>query len=342
VTTAGRRGKPQAAPDRAAAGGAGTLYVVATPIGNLGDISARATAALRDATLVVAEDTRRTRALLSHLGIEHKRTLSLNAHASPRAVADVVAELAGGAVVAYATDAGTPAVSDPGRALVEQAVLAGIDTRIVPGPSAVTAAVALSGMVDASFSFLGFVPRRGAARQALISRLQTNEEPIVLFESPERMAETLSELARALPERRAFIGRELTKLHEQSLHGTLAELAELEQVWRGEITFVVASAPPQPVAAETNELVDACLRAAIECGVSPSRIAGVLAKAGKLPRRPLYARALELAGADSSVVDSTSLHDSDVAAGSESEAEEPADDAREAAGKKPAKADDEA
>jgi 16S rRNA (cytidine1402-2'-O)-methyltransferase len=274
---------------------AGRLYIVATPIGNLGDITLRAIEVLKAADLVVAEDSRRTRALLSHLGIS-KSVRALNAHASPRAVDEVVEQLLAGHDVAYATDAGTPSVSDPGRALVAEAARRGVDTRVVPGASAVTATVALSGMVDSGFSFVGFLPRKGGARKASLAQIVKSELPVLLFESPERIAETLRELAALAPERAAFVGRELTKLHEQGLRGTLSELAELPMTWRGEITLLVAAAPPVPAAEASAELVDACLRAALGAGVSPSRIAQALAKETGLPRSPVYARALELAG----------------------------------------------
>jgi 16S rRNA (cytidine1402-2'-O)-methyltransferase len=285
---------------------AGRLYIVSTPIGNLGDITLRAIEVLRAASMVVAEDSRRTRALLSHLGIGSKSVRALNAHASPRAVDEVVEHLLAGHDVAYATDAGTPAVSDPGRALVAEAARRGVDTRVIPGPSAVTATVALSGMVDSGFSFVGFLPRKGGARKASLSQIVKSELPVVLFESPERIADTLSELAALAPDRAAFIGRELTKLHEEGLRGTLLELSGLPPAWRGEITLLVAAAPPLPAAEASSALVDACLRAALDVGVSPSRIAQALAKESGLPRSPVYARALELAGRLPESVDDSS------------------------------------
>ncbi len=275
----------------------GTLYVVSTPIGNLGDITRRAVDVLRDAQIVVAEDTRRTRQLLSHLQIEHQELRSLNAHGSSEAVEQIVARLEQGQDVAYVTDAGTPAVSDPGRALVASAAARGIAARVVPGPSAVTSAVALSGLVEGPFLFLGFLPRRGSEREACVERIRRSTEPVVLFEAPPRMAETLSDLAARLPERRAFVGRELTKLHEEGLHATLAELAARSEAWRGEIVFVVAAAEHVDEDEDQRRLLDASLRAAIECGANPSRIARALADASGYPRRELYQRALELSGA---------------------------------------------
>jgi 16S rRNA (cytidine1402-2'-O)-methyltransferase len=280
---------------QAGAPAAGRLFVVSTPIGNLGDITRRAVEVLAGAHAVAAEDTRRSRALLAHLGIGNKPVLALHAHSSDAAVAGVIERLLGGEDVALVTDAGTPAVSDPGRALVTQARARGVAIHVIPGPSAVTAAVALSGLVEGPFVFLGFWPRQPSARRDAIERVAKSREPVVFFESPQRMAETLVELAAALPERQAFIGRELTKLHEEGIAAALAELAEPERSWRGEIVAVIGANPAEPAAdAERRELVFASLRAALEAGASPSRIARGLADASGLPRRELYERALEI------------------------------------------------
>jgi 16S rRNA (cytidine1402-2'-O)-methyltransferase len=272
---------------------AGRLFVVSTPIGNLGDITRRAVEVLAGAHAVAAEDTRRTRALLSHLGIGSKPVLALHAHSRDAAVASVVERLLAGDDVALVTDAGTPAVSDPGRALVTLARARGAAIYVIPGPSAVTAAVALSGLVEGPFTFLGFWPRQPSARREQVERVAKSREAVVFFESPQRLAETLVELAAELPEREAFIGRELTKLHEEGVAGALRELAHPERSWRGEIVAVVAPNPIEPAAdAARRELIFASLRAAIEAGASPSRIARGLAEASGLPRRELYEHAL--------------------------------------------------
>jgi 16S rRNA (cytidine1402-2'-O)-methyltransferase len=271
------------------------LFVVSTPIGNLGDITRRAVEVLAGAHAVAAEDTRRTRALLSHLGIGHKPVLALHAHSSDAAVAGVVERLLAGEDVALVTDAGTPAVSDPGRALVTLARARGAAIQVIPGPSAVTAAVALSGLVEGPFTFLGFWPRQLAARREAVQRVAKSREAVVFFESPQRMAETLVELARELPERQAFIGRELTKLHEEGVAAALGELSHPERSWRGEIVAVIAPNPTEPEAdAERRELVFASLRAALEAGARPSHVARGLAEASGLSRRELYERALAL------------------------------------------------
>ncbi len=277
----------------------GCLFIVSTPIGNLGDITRRAVEVLSSVACVAAEDTRRTRALLSHLGIGEKPIRSLNAHSSPAAIAQLVERLLEGDDVAFVTDAGTPAVSDPGGGLVAAAAARQVPVRIVPGPSAVTAAVALSGLVDGPFTFLGFLPRRGPERQANLQRLRYSAEPVVLFESPARLAKTLTEFAEHFPDRRIFIGRELTKLYEEGLRGSVAELATRTDAWRGEIAIVLAAANADERAAaegaEKRALCEAALRAAIDCGVNPSRITRALAEASGLPKKELYDRALELA-----------------------------------------------
>ena len=274
----------------------GCLFVVSTPIGNLGDITRRAVEVLNLVPCVVAEDTRRTRALLSALAIASKDVRALNAHSSAEAVAQIVARLERGEDVALVTDAGTPAVSDPGRALVQGAAAHGIPIRVVPGPSAVTAAVALSGLVEGPFCFFGFLPRRGAARQRYLERIAESPEPVVIFEAPPRLTETLRELAAALPERRAFIGRELTKLYEEGLRGTLAELAARTDEWRGEIVLVIAAAEASSDEedVERRRWIDASLSAALQCGVSPGQIARALASSSGIARGELYRRALEL------------------------------------------------
>lgn len=276
--------------------GGGRLSVVSTPIGNLGDITRRAAEVLAEAQCVAAEDTRRARTLLSHLGIGGKALVSLHAHSSRDAVESVLGRVVAGEHVALITDAGTPAVSDPGRALVSLAHERGVNVVVVPGPSAVTAAVALSGLVDGPFTFLGFWPRQGPPRREAVERVRHSREAIVFFESPQRIAETLAELAQALPEREAFVGRELTKLHEEGLRGPLAGLAASDRTYRGEIVVVVAPdvAPLEPDR-ERRELMLRCLRGAIEAGASPSRVARALAEASGLPRRELYEQALRVA-----------------------------------------------
>ena len=270
---------------------AGALFVVATPIGNLGDITLRAVETLRGAGRVVAEDTRRTRALLSHLGISGKPVDRLDAHASARDVDRVLEALRAGERVALVTDAGTPLVSDPGAALVQAAAAAGLPVVAIPGACAAVAALSVAGFGGAGFRFEGFLPRGGPERRDAIARIAATPEPVVLYEAPQRTAETLADLARAMPGRAAMVARELTKVHEELVRGTLAELAGgAEREWVGEITLVLGPA----VVEEGPRVSDEELALRIDEGLSKGRRAKDLAEelslASGLPRREVYAR----------------------------------------------------
>lgn len=271
----------------------GTLFVVATPIGNLGDLTERARATLATVEVVVAEDTRRTRALLAHLGVVGRRLVALPADAPDRAIAAVVTELEHGESLALVTDAGTPVVSDPGTALVRAATAVGARVVPVPGPSAVTAAVAVSGLVEGPFLFLGFLPRHGEKRRRALERIVSAPEPVVLFESPRRIGATLTELAARIPGRKAVVARELTKLHEELRRGTLAELSASPPPELGEVTLVVDQASESEAAPPTVD-VDELLRARLAAGDSARTAAAAVAAATGLPRREAYARVLAL------------------------------------------------
>jgi 16S rRNA (cytidine1402-2'-O)-methyltransferase len=270
----------------------GALYVVSTPIGNLGDITRRAAETLGAADRIAAEDTRRTRALLSHLGIGGKPVVKLDAHAVDDAIDGLVDALLKGESVALVTDAGTPSVSDPGNELVKRAAAKGVAVMAIPGPSAVTAAVSVSGLVDGPFSFLGFLPRKGEKRKRAVRRITNSIEPVVLFEAPNRIRETIADLAQAAPGRRACVARELTKVHEEVLRGTLAELAEQGVMERGEFTLVVEG-NGDPEAADDAD-VDALVAARLDSGDSPRTIADEVAEVTGRPRREVYARVLAL------------------------------------------------
>jgi 16S rRNA (cytidine1402-2'-O)-methyltransferase len=219
-----------------------TLFVVATPLGNLGDLSHRAADTLRQVSVVAAEDTRRVRGLLTHLDA-HPRVLSFHAHSPDRRLELLLEILADGRDIALVTDAGTPGVSDPGEHLVKAARAAGFAVVPIPGPSAVSAALSASGLSADRFLFLGFPPRKGAARERLLRSVAEAEWTVVLYEAPSRLAELLTDLAEiAGTEREAVVARELTKLHEEFRAGTLGELASYyrESAPRGEITLVVA------------------------------------------------------------------------------------------------------
>ncbi|MDJ0866424.1 MAG: 16S rRNA (cytidine(1402)-2'-O)-methyltransferase [Myxococcota bacterium] len=217
----------------------GTLHLVATPIGNLEDVTLRALRVLGEADVVLAEDTRRTRILLERHGVD-ARARSLNAHNEARRIPEVLAALAAERSVALVSDAGTPLVSDPGERLVAAALDAGHTVVSVPGASAVLAALAASGFRTVPFAFLGFPPRKPGPRRRLFEPWRERPETLVLFESPHRAAATLRDAAEALGPRRACVARELTKLHEEMARGTLPELAaRFEGGTRGELTLVI-------------------------------------------------------------------------------------------------------
>lgn len=276
----------------------GTLYLVATPIGNLGDMTERAVATLRSVGHVAAEDTRRTRGLLSHFGITGKELHTLDANASERAVARVVGVLKAGHDVAFATDAGTPGVSDPGRALVNAAVLAGVPVTSLPGASAVTTAVALSGLVAGPFVFLGFLPRQGSGRKEVLRRIQRETLPLVLFEAPHRMQETLVDLSALCPTREAAVCRELTKLHEEVLRGSLQQLAETVREWLGEIVVVLGEAAALPAPGSSDDELRQQARGLVEGGAGVKAVANHLSEITGRSRREVYALVLEVKDAN--------------------------------------------
>jgi len=276
----------------------GLLSVVATPIGNLDDITLRALATLRDADLVLAEDTRRTRTLLSQHGIGTKLR-SFHAHSGPDAVAGIVAQLLEGKRIALVTDAGTPLVSDPGTDLVSAAAAAGVRVESIPGASAVLAALASSGLPFDSFRFAGFPPRSGGKRGEWLEKIGGDEGASVFFEAPTRIAETLRDLAEHLhPSRRVAVCRELTKLHEEVVRGTPAELAEhFAGGARGEITVVVERGEAQRGKSEKPEVPRAQrIAELLATGASPRDVARALAVELRLPRRELYAEVLAIVG----------------------------------------------
>jgi 16S rRNA (cytidine1402-2'-O)-methyltransferase len=279
VTGGARRGPP------------GTLWVVATPIGNLGDLSPRAAAALREAGAVAAEDTRRTLKLFAHLGVPAPELLSLPAFDERGRVARIVERLAAGESIALCTDAGTPGVSDPGAALVAAAWQAGARVVPVPGPSAALGALSASGFPADRFLFAGFLPRKGGARAEALRALAAAACTVVLYEAGNRTAATLRDLAAALGDREALVARELTKLHEELARGRLAALAErFGGEVLGEVTIVVSgegAAAPPPVA--EAEPLEAELARRVAAGEAPSAIAKEVAKARRLKRSDVYA-----------------------------------------------------
>jgi 16S rRNA (cytidine1402-2'-O)-methyltransferase len=224
----------------------GRLQVVATPIGNLNDLSTRAHQALAEADLIAAEDTRHTLGMLQTMGIS-KPMVSLHAYNEGQRVPDLLARLGAGEVIALVSDAGTPLLSDPGYELVSAAATAGFEVRVIPGASAITAALAVAGLPTTRFCFEGFLASRSRERRSQLARLAGETRTLVFFEAPHRIAETLADMAREFgKERRAVVARELTKAHETIYRGTLNELVELSardaNFQRGEITLVVSGA----------------------------------------------------------------------------------------------------
>jgi 16S rRNA (cytidine1402-2'-O)-methyltransferase len=272
-----------------------TLYVVATPIGNLGDLSPRAAEALKSADRILAEDTRRTRVLTGHVGAQAP-LVSLHAHNERERTRRVLEWLDAGETLALVSDAGTPLVSDPGGRLVHAVVEAGHDVVPIPGPSAVLAALMGSGLSGDRFVFLGFLERKGRARAELLKRVARAGEPVVLFESPQRLVRLLEELATTCGEARGVsVARELTKLHEEFVRGTLAEaLAHYrEHPPRGEVSLVVAPAPTGPGMTGDAEASDAeeagrVARALLVKGAKPSAVARELTRRLPLSRNAAY------------------------------------------------------
>jgi len=273
----------------------GTLYLVGTPIGNLGDVSERALATLRAVDLVACEDTRRTRVLLDRHGIA-ARVTALPAFDEARRAGGIVERLRAGEDVALVTDAGMPGVSDPGAELVRLTVEAGIPVVPIPGPTAAIAALAASGLPTDRFTFYGFLPRKGGARRQALEELRAAPGTLILYESPRRLRETLLDLRDALGDRRACVAREITKVHETFVRGRLSELAErFAGEVLGEVTLVVEGRSGQPPAEAAGD-PDAMLRERLEAGASVRDAAREVADALGLPRKAVYQRALELHG----------------------------------------------
>lgn len=273
----------------------GVLYLVATPIGNLEDMSFRAVRVLGEVDIVAAEDTRRSGQLLHHFKIEAKRLVSFFEGNEAARSEELVRELLAGAKVALVTDAGTPGISDPGQRLVARALDAGIKVEAIPGPVAAVAALVASGLPTDRFLFVGFPPRAEGERRALFASLRREVATLVFYEAPDRVKATLADLAAAMGgDRRAVVARELTKLHEEHARGTLAELSARDLVARGEHTLVVEGASPAQ-AAEQQVDVEASVRALLAEGLGPRDIAARLTITTGLPRRKLYQLALSLA-----------------------------------------------
>lgn len=271
--------------------------MVATPIGNLGDLSPRAAEALAGADVVACEDTRHTRKLLTHAGITGRPLLAVHDQNEGERVPRVLGLLGQGRQVALVSDAGMPAVSDPGRLLVAEVIAAGHDVVVIPGPSAGVAALVASGLPTARWVFEGFLPRTGAERARRVAEVAAERRTIVLYEAPHRVRRTVEDLAAACgPGRRVALARELTKRHEEVWRGSLGEaaahLAASEP--RGEFVIVLDGAPEALPAGD--EEIEAALTARLEDGESRRRSVDAVAAELALPRRRVYDIALRLGG----------------------------------------------
>jgi len=266
------------------------LHIVATPIGNLGDLSTRAADTLRKADRILAEDTRVTAKLLAHIGA--KVPMNRYDDHSSDAERERIVGLLGEEAVALVSDAGTPLISDPGYKLVRAARAAGRQVHTLPGPSAVIAALTLAGLPTDRFLFAGFLPSKSKARSDAIGEVATVRATLVFYESGPRLGETLAALAEHLGDREAAVAREISKLHEECVTGSLRELAAryADAPPRGEIVIVVG--PPSEAAAPSDEELDAALDEALS-RMSPSRAAAEVAEKLCVPRKRAYARALE-------------------------------------------------
>jgi 16S rRNA (cytidine1402-2'-O)-methyltransferase len=267
---------------------AGTLHLVGTPIGNLGDLSERARQVLSRVDLIAAEDTRRARTLLSHLGIRAELTSLFEANERARSQT-LLDALRSGKDVAVISDAGMPGLSDPGFRLVRACAEEGVEVRVVPGPSAAIAALVVSGLPSDRFVFEGFLPRKAGERSAKLETLAAETRTMVFFESPRRAGATLAAMAEAFgPGRRVALARELTKIHEEVLRGTLAELRDRigDEGLRGEVVLVVAGSEDWP-APELSTLVEEAV-ALIGSGMRKREAAGAVARRHHVSVNAIY------------------------------------------------------
>ena len=272
------------------------LTLVATPIGNLGDLSPRAVEALAAADVVACEDTRRTGRLLQHAGVDGVRLMRLDAHTEDRAAQRVVACLDEGQQVAVVTDAGTPGISDPGERLVNIALAAGHQVTVVPGPAAPVAALGISGLPTQRWCMEGFLPRKGQERKQRLAEIAVEERTTVLFESPKRVGATVADLLELCgPDRPMAIVREVTKLHEEVFRGSLQEASDwASKEIKGEVVLVLGGAPP-PAEADDQRLGQV-LEEILASGVSTRDAADEAARRLGVSRRRAYSSALDLRG----------------------------------------------
>ncbi len=265
----------------------GTLYLVPTPIGNLDDMTVRAVAILRQVDLIAAEDTRNTQKLLNHFEITTKQ-ISFHEHNTQQRIPELLAKLEQGLNIAQVSDAGMPSISDPGKELVAAAVQAELPVVPLPGANAATTALIASGLAPQPFMFYGFLPRKPSLQREALLALAKQEQTVIFYESPYRLAKTLTTIAESFGDRQAVLARELTKLHEEFIRGSLEELAEWAATSaRGEFVVMVAGAKPQ--APEVSDLpLKAQVQARIDAGAKPNTAIRDVAKANGLRRQAVY------------------------------------------------------
>lgn len=280
---------------RSATGMTGALVLVATPIGNLGDMSQRAVDALKEAEIICCEDTRHSGKLLSHFGVAGKKLMVINEHTEYDAREEIVGLVASGKSVALITDAGTPGISDPGERLVVAVVNAGLQVSAIPGPSALIMALVISGLPTSRFVFEGFLPRSGADRTERLAMTATESRTIVLYEAPHRLIKTLSDLTTACGAmRRVVLARELTKLHEQIWRGTLQDANMLVAATEPRGEYVIIIEPAKPPAPPTDAELVAAIKAEIAKGVSRKDSAARVSARFGVAKRTVYELALQL------------------------------------------------
>jgi 16S rRNA (cytidine1402-2'-O)-methyltransferase len=268
------------------------LYIVSTPIGNLEDITLRALRVLKEVDLVAAEDTRRTRQLLTHYGI-HKPLISYHEHNRRMREKTLLRDLGEGKSIALVTDAGTPGISDPGEELVRGAVQEGIPLVSIPGPVALVAALSVSGLPTESFLFYGFLPSKAAARRKWLASLKDRPETLVFYESPRRLSSLLEDAAGVLGERRVVVAREMTKVYEEVYRGTVSEVLEqfAKDEVKGEVTVILEGCTSPP-AVESSAVVEALKRYS-EMGLSRKDSVDRAAEELGVSRRQVYQQSLK-------------------------------------------------
>jgi 16S rRNA (cytidine1402-2'-O)-methyltransferase len=271
---------------------AGTLWLVGTPIGNLGDISGRARDILARADVVACEDTRRTRALFAHLEIHAPRLVSFFDGNERRRIPEILELLREGSNVALVSDAGTPAISDPGYLLVAACIDEGLSVDVVPGPSAAIVALMVSGLPTDRFAFEGFLPRASGARRKRLAELTTDPRTLVFFESPRRVAAFVREALDLLGDRRAALARELTKVHQEVIRGRLSEVAERVGEVRGEVVVVIEGAAGRD--APDLQVLAARVESLRHDGLSRREAAARVAEESGVSKRTLYERSLRI------------------------------------------------